>query len=280
MRLYNEPMSKHTTFKIGGPAEVLSIPEDEENLLAEIKYFQKNKIPFRILGGGSNILVKDSGVKGFVIKNTRACSQLSIKKNIVEVGSSVRLQEFIRFCVKHNLEGMEYLYSVPGTIGGAIYTNAGRGKRHNLSISDKLVSVRIYDGERIRILNREECRFDYRSSIFQKKRNWVILSAKFKLLEQDKKTGEKKIKERLNFVKEHQDLKYPSAGTIFKKGSEFALKLMMGKQIGKARFSPKTSNWISNLGEAKAKDVIKLINYAKIIHILMLKNPVSEIEIW
>lgn len=280
MRLHNELMSKHTTFKIGGPAEVLSIPKDEESLLAEIKYCQENEIPFHILGRGSNILVRDIGIKGFVIKNTCACTQLSINENIVEAGSSVSLQKFVRFCVDNDLEGMEYLYSIPGTIGGAIYTNAGRGKKYNLSISDKLVSVKIFDGERVMVLNKENCEFGHRSSIFQKKKNWMVLSSKFELLEQAKDVGNRKIKERLDFAKRYQDLEYPSAGSIFKNWSGPVLSLMKNVQIGKTRFSHKTINWINNLGGAKAEDVIKLINRAKLMHMLVLKKPVLEIEIW
>ena len=104
-RMYDEPLSKHTTFRIGGPAEVLSIPESEEELIREIKHVQGRDIDYKILGRGSNLLISDSGINGVVIKNTSACTNIEREGNLVSVGSSVSLQKFIKFCVNNNLEG-------------------------------------------------------------------------------------------------------------------------------------------------------------------------------
>jgi UDP-N-acetylmuramate dehydrogenase len=277
-RLYNELLSKHTTFKIGGPVLLLSIPENEGELIQEIKRCKKEGLNYKILGCGSNVLICDKGINGVVIKNTEACSYINKEdNNIVEVGSSIYIQNFVRFCIEHDLEGMEYLYSIPATIGGAIYMNAGTGKKTNLSISDNLVSVKIFDGVKIKEIKKEECKFNYRYSIFHKNKDWIILGATFKLREQPKEIGEKKIKERMDFVKKHQNRKHPNAGSIFKKISPVSKKLLSGIKIGNARMK---GNWISNIGGASFRDVMTIIKIAKIISYLSLKKPELEIEIW
>jgi len=276
-RKYDEPLRNHTTFKIGGPAEVLSIPENEEELINEIQRCENEGTNYKILGNGSNILVDDKGIDGVVIKNTKACTDIEIEGNVVEVGSSVPLQRFVKFCVDNDLGSMEYLYSIPGTIGGAIYMNAGRGKKHNLSISDNLISVKIFDGEKIRRLNKEKCRFTYRGSIFHENDSWIILGAEFELENQPKEVGEKKIKDRMEKVKEWPIYKYPSAGTVFKQKSSLANKLLNGLKIGDAKIK---GGWIFNLGDASFYDVLWLINISRILSYLTFKKPELEIEIW
>lgn len=276
-RKYDEPLSNHTTFKIGGSAEVLSVPENQEELINEIKRCQNEGIDYRILGNGSNVLVKDQGINGVVIKNTKGCNNLNRNGNAVKVGSSVFLKKFVKFCVDNDLEGMEYLYSIPATVGGAIYMNAGRGKKHSLSISDNLVSVKIFDGNKIRYLDKEECKFSHRNSIFHENDDWIILEAKFKLKKQLKEVGEKKIKERMKKVKEWPIYNYPSAGTIFKQKSNLASKLLNGLKIGDAKFE---GSWIYNFGNASSRDVILLINIIKILSYMTFKKPELEIEIW
>ncbi len=276
-RKINEPLSDHTTFKIGGPAIELSIPEDKEELIREIRRCKKRNLDYKLLGKGSNILVSDKGVKKVIIKNTEACTDIKKNDDIVEVGSSVSLQKFVKFCVNNNLEGMEYLYPIPATVGGGIYMNAGRGRKHNLSISNNIVSVTIFDGNRIRELNKEGCEFDFRCSIFHEHDDWVILGAKFRLNKQPKEVGEERIKERMEFVKNSQDRKYPNAGSIFKQRSFIAGKLLNGLKIGGAQIK---GNWISNVDHATFKDVLWLIRISKLVSYLTFKKPELEIEIW
>ena len=127
MELCNEPMAKHTTLRIGGPARKLLIPESEEELLGLLQECRKAKLPFRIVGNGSNILVNDVGLEEVVIKNTRACLRLECHEGAVYAGGSVKIQHFLRFCAAHNLGGLEYLFSVPATIGGAVLHECGTG---------------------------------------------------------------------------------------------------------------------------------------------------------
>lgn len=277
-RKKNESLKNYTTMKTGGNVEILSIPESEEDLVSEIKYCLQNNIPYKILGNGSNIIVKDHNIKGFVIYNKKSLNNIKLKKNKVIVGSSVMLQEFINFCVKNNLEGMEYLYSIPGTIGGSIYMNAGRGGSHNKQISDKLKKIKIFDGNKTFYISKTEAEFKYRESIFHNKPNWTILEAEFELENQTEKIGKKKIKERMNYVKEHQLRNKPSVGSIYKYGaSSKILKLLSFFRKGNCKFN---GNWITNYGHGKTKDILFLIKLSNVIHKIFMKDPVLEIEIW
>lgn len=173
---------------------------------------------------------------------------------------------------------MEYLFSTPGTIGGSIYMNAGRGKSHNKAISDKLVKAKVFDADDIFELNKEECRFAYRYSIFHKKSEWIILEATFELNDREFNIGEKKIKERIDYVKENQHRNYPNVGSIYKAGkSGKILKLLSYFKIGDCKFK---GNWIINLGDGRAEDVLKLLKISKVLHCLVMKKPKLEVEIW
>jgi UDP-N-acetylmuramate dehydrogenase len=287
MKVFNEPLSNHTTLRIGGLADCLTVPESEEDFIKEIIYAQKQNLPIIVIGKGSNILFREEGFKGIVLKNTLACTHIScttskylfIKRHCVMVGSSVSLQKFVTYCVNNNIECLEYLYPIPGTIGGAIYMNAGLGRRKDMCISDKLLSVKIFDGEKIQYLGKEECVFEYRSSIFHK-RKWYILEACFKLGAEKKEKGQKRIEQRLGWLLPVQEREKPNAGSIFKEGYHDTQNIR-GHRIGNAQFSNKTTNWIINLGHATADDVLKLIEFAKREHINNgLPEPILEIEIY
>ena len=281
MRIYNELMSRHTTFKIGGPVQVMEIPESEQELMGVISGCIRTNIKYYIFGGGSNILVRDQGLKGVAIKTTKACLGINqAEDNRIEVGASVRLQDFIDYCLCHDLESFEYLYSVPGTIGGAIYMNAGRGKSYNLQISNRLESVKCFDGSNVVYLRKEQCNFGYRTSVFQKNKKMVILSAIFSFQTQPKTIGEEKVRKRMTYVMKYQDRAYPSAGSVFRSCSPHILNMLKGLRFGGAQFSKKTSNWINNAINAKASDVLVLIAIAKVLNRVVLKNAELEIEIW
>ena len=279
-RLKNEPLKQYTSFKIGGPAEVLSMPGNVDELLSDIASCEQNNVPYKILGNGSNILVSNKGVKGFVIRLHDACNKIRlINENTVEVGSGVSLQKFINFSIENNLQGNESLYSIPATIGGAIYMNAGAAKA---SISDHLVSVTIFDGSEIRTKKKEDCRFGFRESIFQTEKKWIILSAVFELSSQDKAVGLEKKKIRMKYVKEHQDRIFPNVGSIFNKDyGRVARRVMRGKRHGNAMFSKRNGNWIINLGNATSEEVRFLIRRARLVNsFFTLKTAKLEIEIW
>jgi len=259
----NVLLKNYTTFKIGGPAKYFYIAKNKTDLIEAIKKAKKLKLPFFILGGGSNLLVSDKGYNGLVIKFGRPLSRYVSK-------------------------GSEWAAGIPGTVQGAVCGNAGAfGK----SMKDVVESVEVFDAEtgKVKIFKNKDCRFSYRNSIFRKKKNLIILSVKIKL----KKVDVKKIKQYLNYKKQTQPLNFPSAGSVFKnftpRRKEFsgagpkrfaeldkfkkngvipAAYLidkcgLKGKKIGNVKISEKHGNFIVNLGWGKAKDVIKLIKLAK-----------------
>lgn len=278
--LENEPLRNHTTFRIGGNADRVIYPESEEELISAVCECKALGTGYRLIGNGSNILAHDNGYRGTVISTKRACTQLSVDQGSVYAGASVKLQRFIRFCVSNDLEGAEYLFSVPATIGGAVVMNAGRGRNFNRAISDSLISVKVFDGEAIREINKEECDFSYRSSIFLTNRHLIVLGARFRPTLQDRKVGETLIRERMDFVRGSQDHKYPTAGTVFKRIRYPVFWVLKGRAIGGAAFSEKTPNWINNLGGATSEDVRKLIRTASILSLCLMRRAQLEIELW
>ena len=277
-RLYNELLRKHTTFRIGGPADELYIPESKEELIQEIRACIVSGKRYRIMGNGSNLLVRNIGVRGIVIKNTSALSGFEVSGNQVIVGSSMMLPRFVRLCVDSNLEGMEYLYSIPGTVGGALYMNAGRGKDSNMAISDNLVWVNVFDGKNELCISKHELGFSFRKSIFHQRKGWLILDACFQLQGQDKEKGMEEIRKRMDFVKNSQNRKYPSAGSVYDAHSRLALRIMRGVRIGGCTFQ---GNWISNVDNGCSRDVLRLLHISRILHFLLFNRPpVLEIEIW
>lgn len=280
MELSNEPMAKHTTLKIGGPVRKLLIPENEEELLAAVQQCHREGNSFRIVGNGSNILVNDNGLDEVIIKNTRACLRLECDGTTIYAGASVKIQRFVRFCAEHDLGGFEYLISVPATVGGVVFMNAGRGRHVNQQISDGIISVRVFDGDKVFELSKEECQFQYRESIFHWKPEWVILGAYFVLKVQGRAKGEQVIQGRKDFVKESQDYSDPSAGSVFKSGRLFVFKCAQGLKVGDAEYSKKSVNWINNRGQAKARDVLKLIKIVKWMNWLTFKKAKEELRLW
>jgi UDP-N-acetylmuramate dehydrogenase len=270
----NISLAKHTTFKIGGRARYFFVARTKKDLLLAIKTAKKFKLPFFISGGGSNLLVSDREVKGLVIKSQ--ISNLKCQNSKIYVEAGTPLSSVVSKATKKCLTGLEWAVGIPGTVGGAIWGNAGAFRK---SMKDIVESVEVLDVNKInppkfceaklRWIKNKNCRFSYRNSIFKKNKNLIILSTKINLKKGNKKEIKKKIKEYLNYKKSTQPLNFPSAGSVFKNPKRFfAAELikkcgLKGKKIGEAKISEKHANFIVNLGKAKAKDVKKLINLAK-----------------
>ncbi len=282
-------MKDHTTFNIGGPAEYFLIVKTKKDLLNAIKKAEKYNIKVFLIGGGSNLLVSDNGIKGLVIKN-QIETPISLKRgNIVEAPTGAFLSKVVDFSIKKSLQGLEWAGGLPGTFGGAIRGNAGAFGRE---IKDSVFRVQALDENyTLQSLSNKQCNFSYRSSIFKEK-NWIVLSARLKMAKGIKKDLESVAKSRITYRKERHPLEYPNAGSIFKNvdfekvPKEFQQLFLdkvkkdpfpivpaawfiigaglAGKTIRKAQFSKKHSNYIVNLGGARAKDVIELIELAKV----------------
>lgn len=275
-----QSLKPFTTLDVGGPAELFAEPASRPELLELVEDAVRGGVPYRLLGRGSNVLVPDAGVYGLVIRNTRACNELSIRGSHVYVGASVPLQRLILECAKHDLGGIEYLYSVPGNVGGAVFMNAGRGAMHKRFISDHIVSVEVFDGSRVRTLSRRKCRFAYRESIFQSMQHALILSTVLRLDPQPHEKVLEQVRERSLLVKETQDNSLPNAGTVFKSG--FSLRgELKGHSHGGAMFSRKTANWIVNHEGATYEDIRNLLAYAQDLHVERgLRRPIPEWILW
>ena len=262
----NVKLAPFTTFKIGGPAKYFFVANTKEDLIEAIKVAKKIKLPFFILGGGSNILVADEGFGGIVIRIKNQESR--IKNQTIYAEAGVLLANLVSATLNNNLTGLEWAIGIPGTVGGAICGNAGA---FGESTSDIIEKVEVFDIDELGIKNYElsECKFGYRDSIFKKNKNLIILSVSLRLEKGEPKRIKEKMKEYLNYRRGNQPLNFSSAGSIFKNpqgvsAGELIEKCgLKGKKIGKAQISKNHANFILNLGGASAKDVKKLIKLAK-----------------
>lgn len=257
-----EPLSRHTTLRIGGPADALAFPADVADLQGLLQYAATHGIPCYILGQGSNVLAPDEGIRGWVINIARATDWVRFAGPEVEVGSGYSLPRLVQEAARQALSGLESLAGVPGSVGGALCMNAGTGGR---GIGDVTVQVQAVDGVgRMQLLTREELAFSYRTSRLQAG-DLVALSARLVLDPGDRGTIEDVIRKASQKRRATQPLEYPNAGSIFKNPpGDFAGRLIeeagcKGWQVGNAQVSPQHANFIVNLGGARAADVLQLM---------------------
>ena len=263
--LENEPMSRHTTYGIGGPAMAYVTPKDRFDLSNILKFSTKNEIPVYFVGTGSNLLVADNGIDGIVITPAKSLKQLEIKKNWVVAESGVMLGKLVKECIKHNLTGLESLIGVPGTLGGALVMNAGAfgGEISNFLESVDIMTMK---GE-INTFSNSDIDFSYRFSSFKK--DEFILLARFKLqTEVPEIINHKKLKASSG-RKTNQPLRYRSAGSVFKNHKDYAAGYLIdnaglkGTKIGDAEISTHHANFFINHGNASASDISALIRMAR-----------------
>lgn len=261
----NEPMSKHTSFKIGGPAEIFVKINNVEELKLIIKISKQAEVPITVVGNGSNLLVSDDGIRGIVLKIE--FDKIEIEESgKLKVGSGVKLAFLAQKCLKEKLEGFEFASGIPGTIGGAIRMNAGA---HGSEMKDivKKITCMTRDGK-IQVISNEEAKFEYRNSIFSQN-DYIILEAEIQLRKGNPEEIRSKMDEYATYRKEKQPIEYPSAGSTFKRGNDFITAKLIdecglkGYQIGGAQVSEKHAGFIINKGNATAEDVKKLMKYVE-----------------
>ena len=264
--LENELMSKHTSFKIGGMADIFVNVKKEDDVKKVLEYSDENQIPLTIIGNGSNLLVKDGGIRGIVLRVDIEEFYLEKKDEeyIVTVGAGVKNGYVAQKLLIEEIEGFEFAAGIPGSIGGAIRMNAGAhgGEMKNIVLETKCIDKK----GNIKILSNEEQKFEYRNSIFSTN-EYIILSTKLRLNKGIYKEIKSKMDEYSVWRKEHQPLEYPSAGSTFKRGEDFITAKLIdecglkGYNIGGAEVSTKHAGFVVNKGDAKAKDVLNLTKY-------------------
>lgn len=262
----NEPMKNHTTFKIGGPAQYYVTPESVTQIQEVVSLCRDMNIPLHVIGNGSNILVGDDGVDGVVLALFNTFSDYEIKDNVITAQAGMSLIKLAVIALREGLTGLEFASGIPGSVGGAVYMNAGA---YDGQMKDVITSVTVLDeAGNIRILGRDELDMGYRTSTVAK-HNMIVLQVIIEL-----KAGNKEqIKDRMNQLselrKQKQPLEYPSAGSTFKRPEGyFAGKLiadagLKGYSIGGAAVSEKHAGFVVNMGGATAKDVVELTDYIK-----------------
>ncbi len=267
--LYNEPMKKYTTFKVGGPAECL-IKIDNEADLKEILEFSKiNNIPLTILGNGSNVIVLDSGIKGItlIIKIEKLEIENSTSDVVkIKLGAGEKIAKIGRIFLKKGLAGFEEISGIPGTVGGATRMNAGA---HGKEMKDIIKKVKCLDMDgNEKIFTNAEMNFGYRTSKI-KNEKYIITEIEIELTKGNTKEIKEKMDEYLNYRKEKQPIEYPSAGSTFKRGEDFITAKLIdeaglkGLSVGGAEVSDKHAGFIINKGNATAKDILDLIEIVK-----------------
>ena len=259
----NEPMCRHTTFKVGGEASLFIRITAKEQLSRLVPFLRKLEIDYYVLGNGSNVLIGDRGYRGVILSIGDGLSELRVNKNQITAGAGAMLSKISDYAAEHGLAGMEFASGIPGTIGGAVVMNAG-AYGGDMSLIAEAVLIINGAGEEM-VLNNESMEFAYRSSAI-KNRPYVVHSVILRLLEGDAVEIRKKMADFANRRREKQPLEHASAGSTFKRPpGKFAGKLIMdaglrGFSIGGASVSEKHCGFVINRGTATAADILEVIN--------------------
>jgi len=267
---FAELMSGHTTFQIGGPADLWVVPRDLDELKDIIKLCRENSTPVYVIGNGSNLLIKDKGIRGCVLTLSEdSFKRIEIKDDLVTVGAGFKIGKLLGVLFQNGLGGLEFLAGIPATIGGALVMNAGWREtgpdtQNKTQIGDFLEEITVLD-ENGQMLNlaKKDIMFRYRGWNL---RDYIVLEAKLKLVKSDKNEISEKIKNNLILKRKKQELAKPSAGCIFKNpehdsaGRLIDVSGLKGRHVGGAMVSTKHANFIINIGKAKCEDVLRLMD--------------------
>ena len=262
----NELMCKHTTLKIGGPADIFVKIEKIEELKFVINVCRQKNVPITVIGNGSNILVKDGGIRGVVIK--LQLNNISfIENNLIKVESGVLLSKISNVAYKKSLSGLEFACGIPGSIGGAVKMNAGA---YGKEMKDIVITTTYLDKNlELHTINNKENKFSYRCSRFFYNKDDIIISVTLNLKPEIKEKIKFEMESNMKSRKEKQPINYPSAGSVFKREENYITAQLIdqcnlkGYNIGDACVSEKHAGFIVNKGNATAKEFLELIEYIK-----------------
>ena len=263
----NEPLANHTTMKIGGPADLFIEPSSIDNLIKTMDLIREYKVKWIAIGRGSNLLVSDLGIDGAVIKLGKGLSSMEVIGTEVKAGAGYSLVSLSTQISRKGLAGLEFASGIPGSVGGAVFMNAGA---HGSDVSKILSKAHIlFEDGNVEWMTNEEMMFSYRTSVLQKHRPGVVIEAIFQLQEGDKDVIFSEMQRNKEYRKETQPWNFPCAGSIFRNPlPNHAGKLIQdadlkGYSIGGAKVSDMHGNFIVNTGNATADDVLSLIQYIK-----------------
>lgn len=280
----DEPLANHTTIKIGGPADLFIEPSSVDNLKKVMTVVEKHNLNWRAIGRGSNLLVSDKGIEGVVIKLGQGLDHLEINGTEIIAGGGHSLVSLSTLISRNGLSGLEFASGIPGSVGGAVYMNAGA---HGSDISNILTRAHIlFNDGSMEWLTNEEMEFSYRTSILQKKRPGIVVEAVFQLTEGERTEIVALMQKNKDYRKVTQPWNFPCAGSIFRNPlPNYAGKLveiagLKGYKIGGAEISQMHGNFIVNAGNATAGDVLALIEHVKdTIYSLYQIKMETEVEI-
>ncbi|CAI8796819.1 UDP-N-acetylenolpyruvoylglucosamine reductase 1 [Bacillus pseudomycoides] len=265
--LENEALARYTTMKIGGPADILIVPSSVAGVENTLDLVKKYNTKWTAIGRGSNLLVSDKGIEGVVIRLGEGLDHLEVEGTTVRVGGGYPLIKLSTLLSRQGLAGLEFASGIPGSVGGAVYMNAGA---HKSDMSEILMSARImFEDGTMKWLTKEEMGFSYRTSVLQTKRPGIVVEAKLQLKEGNREEIVGVMQKNKDYRRETQPWNHPCAGSIFRNPlPNFAGDLvekagLRGHQIGGAKISEMHGNFIVNAGSASAQDVLDLIAFVK-----------------
>ena len=263
----NCPLSRHSSFRIGGAADLALFPNSSDQLCQALSLLRTREVPMLVIGNGSNVVFSDEGYRGAVVF-TGKCRKIKIENNIVYADAGVSLSALSSAARDEGLSGLEFAFGIPGTLGGAVYMNAGA---YGGSMSDVCINSEYYDiqtSQLVRLTGSEQG-FDYRTSVYQKHPERIILGATLKLQKANREAITEQMHTYIEKRKSSQPLELPNAGSTFKRPEgHFAGKLiedcgLKGLTVGGAQVSTKHAGFIVNIGGATCEDVKRLIEQIK-----------------
>lgn len=262
---YNEPMSVHTTFRAGGPADMLFEPETAEELLKVLEAAKAENVPVTVIGNGSNLLVRDGGVRGLVVKLAKKFSKVETNGEYITAQSGALMSAVANAALQSELGGLEFASGIPGTIGGGLYMNAGA---YGGELSQVVEAAEYVADDMIKTITKDNMNLGYRHSIFGEN-GGIITAVRMKLYKDSRENILEKMTDFKQRRIEKQPLEFPSAGSTFKRpqghfaGALIEAAGLKGKNIGGAEVSQKHAGFIINRGGAKSADILALIEYVK-----------------